>query len=60
MKFLAVLPIFAASCSALSLFRSDQAVIGNSQLKQYLVELSPGKVLWISEDEKWELRRVGC
>jgi leucyl aminopeptidase len=25
----------------------------------YLVELSPGETQWITEEDKWELRRVG-
>lgn len=24
----------------------------------YLIELSPGKLKWVSEEEKWELKRV--
>jgi bacterial leucyl aminopeptidase len=26
--------------------------------EKFLVELSPGETRWITEDEKWELRRV--
>lgn len=26
--------------------------------EKYLIELSPGKTAWITEEEKWELRRV--
>jgi leucyl aminopeptidase len=26
--------------------------------EQFLIELAPGKTLWVSEEEKWELRRV--
>jgi leucyl aminopeptidase len=26
--------------------------------EQYLVELAPGDTRWVTEDEKWELRRV--
>lgn len=25
---------------------------------QYLIELSPGETRWVTEDEKWALRRV--
>lgn len=25
---------------------------------KYLVELAPGETRWVTEDEKWELRRV--
>ena len=24
----------------------------------FLIELAPGKTAWVTEDEKWELRRV--
>lgn len=37
----------------------DQVVINNvSEDERFLVELAPGKVQWITEEEKWELRRV--
>jgi leucyl aminopeptidase len=26
--------------------------------EQYLIELAPGKTQWVTEEEKWELRRV--
>lgn len=26
--------------------------------EKYLIELSPGNTRWVTEDEKWELRRV--
>ncbi len=26
--------------------------------EQYLIELAPGKTKWVTEEEKWELRRV--
>lgn len=26
--------------------------------ERYLIELSPGKTAWVTEDEKWQLRRV--
>lgn len=26
--------------------------------EQYLIELSPGETTWVTEEEKWELRRV--
>ncbi|CAJ2512435.1 Uu.00g054500.m01.CDS01 [Anthostomella pinea] len=27
--------------------------------EQYLIELSPGETRWVTEDQKWELRRAG-
>lgn len=29
-----------------------------ADLERYLVELAPGETRWVTEDEKWELRRV--
>ena len=26
----------------------------------FLIELSPGETKWVTEEEKWELRRVSC
>lgn len=26
--------------------------------QQYLIELAPGETLWVTEEDKWELRRV--
>jgi leucyl aminopeptidase len=39
---------------------SDQVVINAAGLhaEQYLIELSPGETRYVTEDEKWELRRV--
>lgn len=28
------------------------------QEPEFLIELSPGEVRWVTEEEKWELRRV--
>ncbi|KAF8850061.1 aminopeptidase-like protein [Acephala macrosclerotiorum] len=36
----------------------DQVVISNVEEK-YLIELSPGETRWVTEEEKWELRREG-
>lgn len=36
-------------------------IVINSEIadnQQYLVELAPGKTEWVTEEEKWELRRV--
>lgn len=30
----------------------------NADQELFLVELAPGKTQWVTEDEKWELRRV--
>ena len=43
--------------------REPQVVFQNPQVTidepdQYLIELSPGETRWVTEDEKWALRRV--
>ena len=30
------------------------------EVEKFLVELAPGETKWVTEDEKWELRRVCC
>lgn len=29
-----------------------------AQAESYLIELAPGETRWVTEEEKWELRRV--
>ena len=38
----------------------DQVVITGdvADSERYLIELAPGKTQWVTEEEKWELRRV--
>ncbi|KAF2145278.1 uncharacterized protein K452DRAFT_284660 [Aplosporella prunicola CBS 121167] len=57
---------FAAAASALSILRDGQAPLQGSTVsdstttpEQFLIELSPGETKWITEDEKWELRKQG-
>ncbi|KAI1433749.1 Zn-dependent exopeptidase [Xylaria sp. CBS 124048] len=33
--------------------------VSTSSADKFLVELSPGETRWVTEDEKWELRRAG-
>jgi len=59
MKSIPTLLTFAVAASTLSLLEPDQAVLGDdAQLERFLIELGPGDTRWISEDEKWSLRRV--
>ncbi len=37
---------------------TDQVVLNAVKDERYLIELSPGKTQWVTEEEKWELRRV--
>jgi hypothetical protein len=59
------LSLLALSASVISArfvepHEKDQVVINaqeaDSQL--YLIELAPGETQWVTEEEKWELRRV--
>lgn len=37
----------------------EQAVLeASAKAEKYLVELSPGKTKWVTEDDKWALKRV--
>lgn len=37
----------------------DQITINNVEQERFLIELAPGKTQWVTEEDKWELRRVG-
>lgn len=60
MKCLSLLAVsLAATATALSIARPDQAALGvTPDVKKYLIELSPDETRWVTEDEKWALRRV--
>jgi hypothetical protein len=58
-----VLPALAlaALTTAFTIPPSHQASLGDQlslSPELYLVELNPGETRWITEDEKWELKRV--
>lgn len=61
MKFstVSILALSAAAVNArfIEAHEKDQVVISNVEEK-YLIELSPGETRWVTEEEKWELRRV--
>lgn len=52
----------AAAVTAISIPQNAQEVFQQKPLvdapEQYLIELAPGEQRWVTEDEKWELRRV--
>ncbi|KAI0013056.1 Zn-dependent exopeptidase [Xylariaceae sp. FL0662B] len=35
------------------------ALLEEAATEQYLIELSPGETRWVTEEQKWELRRAG-
>ena len=52
-----------ALAAAIATPKDPQVVLQNPQVTidepdQYLIELSPGETRWVTEDEKWALRRV--
>ena len=57
---LSVLALTAALVNArfVELHEKDQVVLSAAKPELFLVELAPGKTQWVTEDEKWELRRV--
>ncbi|MDI1488871.1 MAG: Leucine aminopeptidase 1 [Ramalina farinacea] len=49
-----------AGATALSTSNTNQAFLGTDiEDDRFLIELSPGEIKWVSEDEKWALRREG-
>lgn len=61
MLALPVLALYGCAVSALSVGKPQQAALTEPQTvspELYLIELSPGETRWITEDQKWELRRA--
>lgn len=60
MKQASLLTLAIASAAAVSIGsrpQADQNVLAGQE--QFLIELSPGETKWITEDQKWELRKAG-
>lgn len=57
---LSILALSAATINArfIESHESDQVVLNSIEDDRYLIELAPGKTQWVTEEEKWELRRV--
>lgn len=59
-----LLPLYTAALAVAAatpehaqvVFQEQQPI--NAEAEQYLIELSPGETRWVTEDEKWELRKV--
>lgn len=63
MKYFTSLLTAATAASALSAAvlqdpSRNQDVLAPADSEQYLLEIEPGNTVWVTEDEKWELRRV--
>jgi hypothetical protein len=37
---------------------TDQVVLNTNEVERFLIELAPGDIKWVTEEDKWELRRV--
>ncbi len=57
---LSLLALSAATINArfIETHEPDQVVLNSIEDERYLIELAPGKTQWVTEEEKWELRRV--
>lgn len=60
MKLSVLATIAAAAASAVSASNSAGEHLGQDVLAQakFLIELSPGETRWVTEEDKWELKRV--
>lgn len=64
MKSSLLLSLYSVSlAAAIAHPKEPQVVLQNPQVTieepdEYLIELSPGETRWVTEDEKWALRRV--
>lgn len=59
MKFIFLTFVSLAVAIPLSSFNDNQAPLQNGQTgEKYLIELGPDVTRWVTEDEKWILRRV--
>jgi leucyl aminopeptidase len=61
MFVLAFLALSASISSALSVPKLQQVALSEQDAvapERYLIETNPGETQWVTEDEKWTLRRV--
>lgn len=49
-----------ASARFIEQHETDQVILNSNVVdsERYLIETAPGKQQWVTEEEKWELRRV--
>ncbi len=57
MKYTCALALVATAVTAFSIPQSQQTTL-EDQAETFLIELNPGETRWVTEDEKWGLRRV--
>lgn len=63
MRYLVSLALAVTAASAVSVSNQNHRGYSGDQIavqEQFLVELGPGETIWITEEQKWELKRVCC
>ena len=63
MKLLPASLLLVASVPAITarfveLHEADNVVLDPAHVETYLVETAPGETKWVTEEDKWEMRRV--
>ena len=61
MLVFSLLALSASVVSALSVGQPHQVSLSDQDaavLERYLIELNPGETRWVTEDGKWDLKRV--
>lgn len=61
MKYACALALVATAVTAFSIPQSQQTALKDQTTVldgTFLIELNPGETRWVTEDEKWALRRV--
>ncbi len=61
MRYIHQLALAATAVTGLSISLHQQEVLHEqvpASYEKFLIELQPGETRWVSEDEKWALKRV--
>jgi leucyl aminopeptidase len=61
MLILSLLALSALVASTLSVPERQQVALGDHEIaapERYLIEINPGETQWVTEDDKWALKRV--
>jgi hypothetical protein len=61
MLILSMLALSALVASTLSVPEPQQVALGDHEkaaAERYLIEINPGETQWVTEDDKWALKRV--
>jgi bacterial leucyl aminopeptidase len=61
MRYAYLLALVAAAVTGLSISQHQQKALQEQvpvSQEKFLIELQPGETRWVTEDEKWALRRV--